>query len=221
MLRFVLFGLLLSSAHSAVFAQPASNSVATEVHRLHAGGPVDRSQAARALGALGESAAPAAPHLVQALCDPDPFVVRAATDALCRIGSSATAPLLVALECNDPKWRHQAAIALSRIGPTDAAAVKAIVKALRDDPVAEVRRRAAMALARGGKPGDGVLTALVGALKDHDATVRIAAAVALGNFGAEARDASGPLSGLLKGNDLKLKSAARDALRKIAAEKRP
>jgi HEAT repeat protein len=216
MLRSFLIGMAFTFDTAILFAQSATSPLATNVQRLQFGDAVDRSHAAKALGELGASAAPAASHLVQALRDPDPFVTRAATDALCRIGVAATPPLLRALEGGDARWRHHAAVALSRIGPTDPVAVKALIKSLKVDPSAEVRRRAALALDKGGKPGDGVLTALIGALKDCDSTVRISAAVALGDFGAEAKDATGPLSDLLKGDDSKLNKAARDALHKIA-----
>ena len=105
--------------------------------------------------------------------------------------------------------------------------VTANVQRLRaGDPVdrsqaAQVRRRAALALDKSGKTGDGILPGLIGALRDRDATVRMSAAVALGNVGSDAKDAVGPLSGLLKDDDAKSRSAAQEALRKITGGKQP
>lgn len=221
MFRHALFLTAILSAHPTIFAQSPANPVTANVQRLHSTNAVDRSEAAKALGALGESAGPAAPQLIQALGDRDPFVAREATNALCLIGHGAVAPLVRALEGSDPGLRHHAAIALSRIGPTGPAAIKALVKALKDDPSAEVRRRAALALDKCGKASAGVVTGLVAALKDRDPTVRLTAAMALGNLGAEAKDAAGPLTGLLMDDDAKLRTAAGTALQKITGAKRP
>jgi len=206
---------------SGVFGQAPPDPVATLVERLRSGDVVDRSHAAIALGALGAAAAPAAPALVQALGDKNAIVVGNVVEALGRIGSPAVPALLLALEGEDAILRHQSAVVLSKIEPTDPIAVKALIKALKD-PSAHVRRRAALALenaGKAGKPREGVVVGLIAALADRDGTVRMSAAVALGNIGADAKEAAGPLSQLAKDDDAKLRAIAGEALRKIMAPK--
>src|SRR5215213_3757560 len=129
--------LSVAAATPAAFAQTPHDSVATHVRRLHTGDAVDRSKAAKALGALGESGKAAVPALVQAMGDRDPFVARDAVAALCNM-PAAVPHLVEALDSPNKAIRHYAAVALSRIGPTDRTAVKAIVQALQS-PEPQVR----------------------------------------------------------------------------------
>ena len=222
--RYSLFIILsLAAANSTTTAQAPPDSVATQIRRLRSGDVVDRSRAAKALGAMGVAAEPAVPALVQALRDENSIFVGDVVESLRRIGAPAVPALVQALDGPDAKLRHQAAVALSRIGPTDSAAFKALVKALKD-PSANVRRRAALALENAGKVGtfrDGAIMGLIRALADRDGTVRISAAVALGHIGADAREAAGPLSQLLNDDDAELRAAAAEAIREINASRPP
>jgi HEAT repeat protein len=207
--------------HRPALAQKPADPVAAEIQKLVHGDVVDRAHAAKALGTHGASAAAGVPALIRALRDPDSIVVGETVNALRKIGEPALPALVQALQGQDVKLRHQAAVALSRIAPTDPVAVKALIKALKDSS-ADVRRRAALALENAGKVGNpcvGVVVGLIGALTDRDGTVRMSAAVTLGNIGADAREAAGPLSDLLKDDDARLRAAAADALRKINAVK--
>src|SRR3954470_14338101 len=111
MMRWIFLILSLAPIPSLTLAQPPPDAVQAHVRRLRAGDPIDRSRAAKSLGALGARARVAAPALVEALGDRDPFVARSANAALCQIGSVAVPLLVEALESENNLIRHQAAIA--------------------------------------------------------------------------------------------------------------
>lgn len=175
---------------------------------LKASAWIARSNAAWALGALGNRAAgpllsgtlhdteaavrmksawalgaldasEAVPALVDALKDSDADVRQQAAWALGAIGDRrAVAGLAPALNDAEPRVRQQAAWALGAIG--DRAAVDGLIGALGDSS-ASVREQAAWAL---GAIGDGrASAALAKSLKDTDARVRRQAAWALGAIG--------------------------------------
>lgn len=81
--------------------------------------------------------------------------------------------------------RQTATDSLARIGP---AAIPALIDALKD-PNAEVRDRAAQALARMGPPARQAVPQLIAALQDPDWKVRRSAARALGQIGPDAEKA--------------------------------
>jgi HEAT repeat protein len=212
---------MIAASQTVVGAHAPPESVEMQVYKLRYGDAVERAGAAKSLGTLGVSAAPAVPALVQILGNQDSIAIGDAVDALVHIGPAAVPALVQALESTDVRLRHQAAVVLSRIEPTDPAAVKALVKALKD-PSAAIRRRAALALAGAGrceKPEDGVVVGLISALADRDGTVRVSAAVALGDIGTDAKEAAKPLSQLLSDKDAGLRTAATEAIRKITASK--
>jgi HEAT repeat protein len=76
----------------------------------------------------------------------------------------------------------------------------------------EIRRRAALALARFGSQA---VPPLVEALADPDGTVRAAAARALGEIGAEARDAVPALTQALVDENAAVRQSAERALKSI------
>jgi HEAT repeat protein len=86
----------------------------------------------------------------------------------------------------DEGRRLHAAEELGRLGAEGAAAVPALIRALRTDGAASVRKRAALSLAgvvsklHDGPMTSAVAAALVGAISDKDPAVREAAANALG-----------------------------------------
>ena len=90
--------------------------------------------------------------LVGALDDSDPWVRRHAADALGTLGSPTAADGL-ARRLADPEAfvRHNAATALMKLGPSAAAAVPALIPALRD-PDRYTRAMAGLALRRIGGP---------------------------------------------------------------------
>src|SRR5438309_1217424 len=111
MFRPLVLGLVIISAPSTLLGQAASSPVAANMQRLRSNDAVDRSRAARALGDLGESAAPAAPALVQALRVP-------AAVALGDFGADAkdaTGPLSALLKGDDSKLQSAAQEALRKI----------------------------------------------------------------------------------------------------------
>jgi len=92
-----------------------------------------------------------------------------AADALARIGRPAVPALIRALSDPDPELRHQAARALSRMGPSVRDAVPALIRALKDpDPL--VRRSAARALGQVGPDAAIAIPALVEAMRSKDDT---------------------------------------------------
>ena len=90
-----------------------------------------RACAIYALGARGERARAAVAVLIRQLADPSAYVGRLAADALSRIGSAATAPLVEVLRSGSPAARGQAARALAQIG--DPSSIPALIAALDDD----------------------------------------------------------------------------------------
>ena len=91
--------------------------------------------AARALGALRDSASPSVPALVKALSHDEPHVRIYAAEALASIGPKAVAAtndLAKALSDPIPGVRWAAGEALSSIGPAAHSAVPQLIKALKD-----------------------------------------------------------------------------------------
>lgn len=98
----------------------------------------------------------------------------------------ATIDLLVAtLDYTAGRYRAAAALALGRLGGTNAAAVAALVRAVRggEEPLARV---AALALGDLGAAGAPAVSALAEALAGYDPGLRILAAHALGGIGPAA-----------------------------------
>jgi HEAT repeat protein len=107
---------------------------------------------------------------------------------------------------------------LQRIGP---AAASGVIQVLRKDRDPRVRAAAAAALpglqAEGDSPQQ-VLDALLGALKEDEALVRVAAAYALGATRTKAPDVVAALRKALKDRDGSVRTAAAAALKHIDAE---
>lgn len=126
-----------------------------------------RKTAVDALGAVGPDAAPAVPALIARLADEHEGVLNRALQALPRIGAAAVPALVDALENGDPRIRLGAAEVLGRIGPSAAAAADRLEKSRADDPDAQVRRYAALALSA-LRPGEAEgIAALAEALRDE------------------------------------------------------
>ncbi|HEV2705011.1 MAG TPA: HEAT repeat domain-containing protein [Pyrinomonadaceae bacterium] len=209
-------------ASAAGAPAPTAKSVAAEapaevralVARLRAESPVERAQAACALGRMEARAASAIPVLVELLNDgapvaqtcgnehpfedeawqPDYESVRettvgeAATHALMAVGRDALEPLTETLTNRNATWRARknAAWALSHTG--DRRAMQRMLVALRD-PAWQVRVQAAYALFQRGSDDRETVEALaVAATQDEVWQVRHQAAFALGHKGSSEAD---------------------------------
>ncbi|OLE25393.1 MAG: hypothetical protein AUG44_16120 [Actinobacteria bacterium 13_1_20CM_3_71_11] len=143
--------------------------------------PDVRLAAVRALGRIGDPAA--AGPLLATLAIPEPAPVQLVAYALVQLDAGADHALLAGLDHPDPQVRATVLDTLRLRGTTGAEA--RVVAVLREDPSAEVRRRAAAMLGRVG--GRASLDPLVAAARgDADREVRAAAARALGDLGTPA-----------------------------------
>jgi outer membrane protein assembly factor BamB len=124
--------------------------------------------AARALGPLGEKAAPSVPALIKVLSHREPHVRLYAAEALASIGPKAarsTKDLAEALRDPIPGVRWAACEALASIGPAARSAVPQLTQALKDEFL-YVRICAAGALANIGPNAQPATEALKAALND-------------------------------------------------------
>jgi len=98
--------------------------------------PDVRACAIFALGTFGERARAAVPALIQRLGDASVYAGQMAADALARIGSTATEPLIDALKNGPPPVRGRAARALAQLA--DRASIPALIISLDDEsPIVE------------------------------------------------------------------------------------
>jgi HEAT repeat protein len=171
--------------------------VGREVDRLYSKDPAERAAAANRLGAMGENAATAVPHLKALLLDrvepyallrsrsdpqyvpPKNEVADAAERALIRIGKPSVRPLIETFTVRGyyEKPEDRVVRILAAIGKP---AMPAMVRLL-DDGDAQVRARAAEVLGRMGDPS--AVEPLARALRDKDPQARAAAAAALATLG--------------------------------------
>jgi HEAT repeat protein len=141
-----------------------------------------RSRAARELGERGTAAKAAVPALAVAwFTDSCTDVQVEAVRALARIGPASVPELLKGMAHESRTVRLQAIQALTRLGPDAKPAVPALRTALQD-PSAEVRGLAALALGAIGLSAADAAPALVKLLGDQ-APVRAKASVALAQLG--------------------------------------
>jgi len=146
-----------------------------------------RAEAARALGALGEVAAPFVPELTAALADSDASVRVAAIDALGRGGAAArrAVPVLSARLVNGTEAEREAVTdAFARLGPFADAGVDGLLRLLRDGDPGD-RIRAARALAAIGPAALPAVPELEERIARRDAA-SAACARALGQIGPAA-----------------------------------
>jgi HEAT repeat protein len=180
-----------------------------------------RAGAAAALNWLAPRAQAAIPALEKALQDSDRRVRRLSCVALGRIGPEAgTAAQALAKELvdQDAGVRTAAARALQQIGR---GAAWGMIQVLRKDSDSRVRAAAAAALPwlqADGASQRQVLDALLGALKEDEAIVRVAAAYALGATRSKAPDVVAALRKALEDRDGSVRTAAAAALKHIDPE---
>ncbi|HEY9852600.1 MAG TPA: HEAT repeat domain-containing protein [Leptolyngbyaceae cyanobacterium] len=135
-----------------------------------------RGGAAFALGAIGQEARSAIPHLIEMLKDNDEQVRLDAAVALRRIGFPAVAALTEALQSKDVQVKRGATFALAGIGTQAKETVPMLIEMLKDNDE-QVRLNAAIALRGIGSPA---VPELNKALQDKNERVRRGAAIALG-----------------------------------------
>jgi HEAT repeat protein len=179
-----------------------------------------RRRAASALIDVGPEAKAAVPSLARALKDPDTYVRRFSAQALGKIGPDARAAVPALGGALKDDKREVAEAAAEALGKIRSGASKPLADAVKDKGTdADVRRKAAEALAELGPEARLAVPVLIAALKDNE--VRVQAAVALGAIGPDAKSALPALktASELKGNrNREFKQAASQALRKIQAK---
>jgi HEAT repeat protein len=171
------------------------------------------------LETLGATAAPAAPALVRALSDSDPFVRWSAARTLGKISptsaETAVPALVELLKDADLDLRVAAAAALERYGRAARTAVPGLIRMLQATD-ADLRVAVIHALGAIGSPEAAqALPGLTTAVGDPDPRVQQAAAEVLGELGPVAGDAVEPLRRALQTGAPKVQKAAGEALLKI------
>jgi HEAT repeat protein len=133
---------------------------------------------------------------------------------------SAEAILLLAKTLGDTNEfvRAEAALMLSKTGPSGEPAVPALAQAALEDSTLTVRLHAMMALAEIGACSDQIVPTALYLLQDSDGQVRSAAAKVLGCFGHAAESAAEALEASLNDADLTVATQAAWALGQIGAK---
>jgi HEAT repeat protein len=159
----------------AALAVLGKDAVPSLIHAMSSHDEEVRDRAALALGSLREDAAEAVPCLLRIMKDDTEDGVRISSAvALGRIRSnspSVVPALMTALDDPNPVLRRTAVNSLRLFRGESVAAVPLFIR-LMNDPDPGVRITAAIALPEIGKGSDGVITALINALEDSDATVQ-------------------------------------------------
>ena len=200
--------------------------------------------AARALGIIGQDATEVVPLLDEALRDSDRGVSMEAAVALGKIGKDSVPFLIRALKHERAPVRHMAAYALGQVGTNAAPAIPALVESIGDSDeyvrstsafaliglgergrkellqvIVEregVARRTAIGAAVATHSPDEFIPAILDALKDADATNRLAAASALGAMNPWKEEVVAAMTDLLKDPDASVRLEAAKNLGKAA-----
>ncbi len=169
---------------SVLAAEPLT--VDTLSARLRGPETADRYAAADMLADWGYRAAPAAPHLVQALQSDDADLRWRAARALGTIGDakSSAAALHTAATDEQPAVRAQALVALGRLGLSDKLTLATIAGGLTDKDV-NVRRAAVWALRSAQADRKDVIPLVLKLLEDGEPSVVMPALNTLAEAGAE------------------------------------
>jgi HEAT repeat protein len=180
----------------------------------------NRLGAVDALEDIGPAAAPAAPALVKALCDPDKFVRWSAARTLGKLAPADAGPAvrgLTELVCFPDLDVQLAALnALTAYGPLAEEAVPTLAKAVVNVKFdADVRVGAIRALEGVGTAAAPAIPALITALTEGTDRVRRAAALLLGKFGPAAREALPALRNALNDRDPDTRRFASEAILNI------
>jgi len=166
-----------------------------------------------ALGAMGESARDAVPHLIRLLENEDPrgrSVARLALGEMGESGRDAVPQLIELLADEDPDVRTYAVLTMGEMGESAKDAVPKLIELLDDE---DLRAGAASALGEMGESAKDAVPKLIELLDDED--LRAGAASALGEMGKSAKDAVPKLIELLDDEDPLVKNCAASALGKM------
>src|SRR5205823_6759398 len=105
------------------------------------------------------------------------------------LATPAVPALITALDDKDGRTRVEAARALEEIGPGASAAVPRLTQLLNDRQTnVDLRWKAAITLARIGRPAESAVSALLRMLEEKDPLLRNGAAQALGFLGRNHKD---------------------------------
>ena len=154
------------------------------IGKLNSPDPAIARAAIRSLGRAGPDAACAVPALLRAMGRHDGALNNDISTAIAKIGAppKEAVPELVRLMHDDRGLvRHLAAGALRKIGPVDLQIVLGFLTRLQS-PDPQQRERAVEALGLLRAPHEIAIPALIRALDDADASVRLAAALAAGRI---------------------------------------
>lgn len=180
----------------------------------------------RALQALGQRGASAAPHVkavVDCLKDGDVGVQRRAAEALARFGAdgetaavrSHGSALTKCLQASSSAYLRTSAVeALLQMGP-DAAPYAQDLSGILRDPDEDVRRKAAEALGRIGPPASRFVGSLAPLLQDPDAGCRRCAAEAMLQMGSAAAPYAHNLAALLDDSAAGMRWSILDGLKNL------
>ncbi|MDB5306595.1 MAG: repeat protein [Gemmataceae bacterium] len=158
-------------------------------------------------------------YLVGRLSDHHTEVRLAASEALCRRGSTAVPALVAGLDDPHPGNRSTAAFILGRIGPAAGDAVPVLLRRATTDEDEDVREAAGRAVGRIGRDLPATVTELLAMLESADDPSRIAAVRAVG-FVGDPR-AVPPLIASLRHANAKVREEAADALGQMGAGSAP
>ena len=186
----------MAGASNGNSTHPTNGNLSQHIEALGDDDTSVRSHAADELETLGESAAEAIPHLIQALCDIYEPVRLNAAYALGAIGEPAVSQLIETLSVEDPIMRRMAAYALAAVG---APAVPALSEALQHTEDS-VRIEAAYAFAQIGDAAESAIPTLMEQTKDHTVEVRRYLPEAFGGLGTIAAPAVPVLCDILAGD---------------------
>jgi len=174
----------------------------------------------RSAVALGEFGTPAIPHLIEALDDPDPTVMRYGAEALGRMGEDAApavGSLVALLERDDWRAHDAACIALGQIGPSALEAVPLLVEELASAPHVAAWSAATALGGIGAAAGDAV-PEILEAFPDSDPSHLEFYPAALGHMGVHAKDALPDLVAMLEHPMAEVRSQAAWALGQMGPE---
>ena len=180
-----------------VVTEVGGKTLAQWIRDLDRGDPSDREEAVRAITLFGPAASEAVPELVKRLHDSDASPRCKAVIALgfIKINDKDRPHVVEALgaalaDDSQAMVRYAAAVSLAELGADSKGALGGILHGVQDPSSWEIRRVAIMALATAGQTPNGpnprATYALLGALLDHAAQVRLSAVTALGEMGRPA-----------------------------------
>jgi len=172
------------------FEESRGAGVAVLTWLLRSGGFAEtRWTAAEILGSLGPDAESAAPALLDALQDPDPYVQSVAAEVVPQVGTPAADAVPALAVLLDGEHAPVAARAISVYRAQAAPALPQLLDVLTDTSrTADARWNAARTIGKTGPPAIDALPVLIEMTQDSEATVRGNAAEAIGDIGPSATD---------------------------------